>query len=192
MIDSMNCIPQMDEEGLAYFRNKLKLSHCYLEYGCGGSTVYACSLPNIKVVLSVDSDPVWIAKVKGSAKGSSSHTPPTLLLAHCDIGEVGDWGVPINKNKSDHFWKYMAAPWDIARSRNYVPDTILIDGRFRVACFLYSLLAARVGATILFDDWAPRTMPVSTHDWLSVQMMAVFERDFPPSWLPFVHLTPLS
>jgi hypothetical protein len=39
---------------------------------------------------------------------------------------------------------------------------------------------------------APRTMPVSTRDWLSVQMMAVFERDFPPGWLPFVHSTPLS
>jgi hypothetical protein len=39
---------------------------------------------------------------------------------------------------------------------------------------------------------APRTMPVSTRDWLSVQMMAVFERDFPPGWLSFVHLTPLS
>ena len=42
------------------------------------------------------------------------------------------------------------------------------------------------------DIRAPRTMPVSTRDWLSVQMMAVFERDFPPGWLPFVHLTPLS
>ena len=40
--------------------------------------------------------------------------------------------------------------------------------------------------------WAPRTMPVSTRDWLSVEMMAVFERDFPPGWLPFVHSTPLS
>jgi hypothetical protein len=40
--------------------------------------------------------------------------------------------------------------------------------------------------------WAPRTMPVSTRDWLSVQMMAVFERDFPPGWLPFVYSTPLS
>jgi hypothetical protein len=39
---------------------------------------------------------------------------------------------------------------------------------------------------------APRTMPVSTRDWLSVEMMAVFERDFPPGWLPFVHSTPLS
>jgi hypothetical protein len=31
-----------------------------------------------------------------------------------------------------------------------------------------------------------------TRDWLSVEMMAVFERDFPPGWLPFVHSTPLS
>src|SRR2546423_13682863 len=42
------------------------------------------------------------------------------------------------------------------------------------------------------DTRAPRTMPVSTRDWLSVQMMAVFKRDFPPGWLPFVHSTPLS
>jgi hypothetical protein len=31
-------------------------------------------------------------------------------------------------------------------------------------------------------------MPVSTRDWLSVQMMAVFECDFPPGWLPFCPL----
>jgi hypothetical protein len=47
-------------------------------------------------------------------------------------------------------------------------------------------------ATAVSRLWAPRTMLVSTRDWLSVQMMAVFERDFPPGWLPFVHLTPLS
>jgi predicted dehydrogenase len=47
-------------------------------------------------------------------------------------------------------------------------------------------------ATLRIDIRAPRTMPVSTRDWLSVEMMAVFERDFPPGWLPFVHSTPLS
>ena len=52
------------------------------------------------------------------------------------------------------------------------------------------LASSRIDPAI--DYWAPRTMPVSTRDWLSVQMMAVFERDFPPGWLPFVHSTPLS
>src|SRR6266545_2381891 len=47
----------------------------------------------------------------------------------------------------------------------------------------YSRLVPKLSAAYC---WAPRTMPVSTRDWLSVQMMAVFERDFPPGWLPFV------
>jgi len=33
------------------------------------------------------------------------------------------------------------------------PDLVVIDGRFRVACFLHSLLAAEAGTPILFDDY---------------------------------------
>lgn len=32
----------------------------------------------------------------------------------------------------------------------------MIDGRFRVACFLYSLLCAETGTVILFDDYSLR------------------------------------
>ena len=34
-----------------------------------------------------------------------------------------------------------------------VPDLILIDGRFRVCCFLSSLKYGNVGTKILFDDY---------------------------------------
>ena len=33
---------------------------------------------------------------------------------------------------------------------------ILIDGRFRVACFLYSLINAKEGSIIIFDDYTDR------------------------------------
>ena len=33
---------------------------------------------------------------------------------------------------------------------------MLVDGRFRVACFLTSLIEADAGATILFDDYTDR------------------------------------
>jgi hypothetical protein len=36
------------------------------------------------------------------------------------------------------------------------PDCVLIDGRFRVACFLTSLLNADVGTSIIFDDYNDR------------------------------------
>ena len=36
------------------------------------------------------------------------------------------------------------------------PDLVLIDGRFRVACFLHSRLAAEAGTPSLFDDYTNR------------------------------------
>jgi hypothetical protein len=44
----------------------------------------------------------------------------------------------------------------MARHRSLAPDTVLIDGRLRVAFFLYSLVSARVGTGILFDDHLDR------------------------------------
>jgi hypothetical protein len=69
---------------------------------------------------------------------------------------VGAWGKPKNKDKIDNFWMYMVKPWHIAKANDLVPDTILIDGRFRVASFLFSLVSAQSGATILFDDYVNR------------------------------------
>lgn len=79
-----------------------------------------------------------------------------LHLTHCDLGEIGDWGTPINRDKSADFWRYMASPWDIAKREKLIPDVVLIDGRFRVASFLYSLLSARVGTLLMFDDYLNR------------------------------------
>jgi hypothetical protein len=79
-----------------------------------------------------------------------------LYLEYCDIGEVGNWGTPKNDGKICDYWKYAATPWDVARRLHLVPDTILIDGRFRVASFLLSLVSARTGARILFDDYLDR------------------------------------
>lgn len=152
MSDCIDAIPHLDIEGLECFQEKLKHSRCYLEYGCGGSTVYACKVAKIKTVISVDSDPLWIEKVRTTLDDTTS----TLFLEHCDIGEVGKWGTPKNNDKVDEFWRYMAAPWEIARQHNQVPDTVLIDGRFRVASFLYSLAAAKAGTTILFEDYLNR------------------------------------
>lgn len=144
--------PQMDAEGLAYFKKSLENCNCYLEYGAGGSTAYACNVAKIKTVISVESDKKWADTVQASLVNSDSN----LLLKHCDIGKVGKWGAPKNKNAVNTFWKYMVAPWLIAKKYNETPSVILIDGRFRIASFLYSLLAAKDGTVILFDDYLDR------------------------------------
>jgi len=47
-------------------------------------------------------------------------------------------------------------PWSEIIKCNQFPNVILIDGRFRVACFLASLLLAKPGTIILFDDYVNR------------------------------------
>ena len=41
-------------------------------------------------------------------------------------------------------------------SEGFSPDVVLIDGRFRVACFLYALIHTKPGTVIIFDDYADR------------------------------------
>ncbi len=152
MTDEIPPKPSMDAEGLQYFKESVDRSQCYLEFGSGGSTVYAANIAKTPVIISVESDKLWLDKVKASVISRKSG----LHIEYCDIGEVGNWGIPTSNEKIEHYWKYVAAPWQVAARHNLVPDTILIDGRFRVASFLSSLVNARVGATILFDDYMDR------------------------------------
>ena len=139
--------PGLDQTGLDCFKRTLRNNQCYLEYGCGGSTVYAANVAKIKNIISIESDADWVKQITEMLKNSS------LLLEHCDIGPVKEWGYPKNKDQIENFYKYTVTPWQIANQHNLTPDTVLIDGRFRVAAFLYSLMCAKEGTTILFDDY---------------------------------------
>lgn len=152
MSEDLPLHPHMDADGLARFQSAVATSRCYLEYGSGGSTIHANKVAKVPAIITVESDRDWAQKVAAALDQQSSR----ILITHCDIGETGDWGTPLNTDKVHNFWQYMVAPWDLARKHGQVPDTVLIDGRFRVACFLYSLLASRVGTTILFDDYFDR------------------------------------
>lgn len=144
--------PWMDEEGLVTFKQLAEKSICYLEFGSGGSTVYIAKNTNVKTIISVDSDKKWVLDITDSIKESKKE----IIIQHCDIGEVANWGVPKNKNQIENYWQYMSMPWKYANQKKLKPDLILIDGRFRVACFLYSLLCAEIDAIILFDDYTLR------------------------------------
>lgn len=152
MSDDLPLHPHMDADGLARFHSAVAASRCYLEYGSGGSTIHANTVARVPAIITVESDREWAQRVAGALDKQASR----VFIAHCDIGETGEWGAPKNTRKAHNFWQYIVAPWDLAKKHGQFPDTVLIDGRFRVACFLYSLLASRVGTTILFDDYFDR------------------------------------
>lgn len=142
--------PHMEPVVLTAFAEYLSKARVYLEYGSGGSTVMAARNPGVAAVISVESDPGWVDKVRAEANAAHLH------IDHSDIGAVGSWGSPLDDSGHRNYHDYVTRPWRMAAERSLSPDLVLVDGRFRVASFLYSLLCAPQGATVLFDDYMDR------------------------------------
>jgi hypothetical protein len=122
-----------------------------LEYGSGGSTLLAASAPG-RTVFSVESDPAWIAGLK---RWFAAHPPPSrVILHHADVGPTARWGMPVSNAGWARFHRYPLSVWD--RPDFLHPDLVLVDGRFRVGCFLAVLFRITRPVTLLFDDYALR------------------------------------
>jgi hypothetical protein len=147
--------PWFDHEGTKVFEQLLENSQLYMEYGSGGSTVLAATLG--KTFVSVESD-IGFSKTLADRiaplKGSGNIVP-------VNIGTTGAWGAPLftkpNVDRLELWKKYITAPWSRLQPGT-TPDLVLIDGRFRVACALFTLIQLRgkKTATILFDDYGDR------------------------------------
>jgi hypothetical protein len=145
--------PSMEPEGVELLTEALSGAGCYLEYGSGGSTVLASDL-GVPMIVSVESDRAWLGLVRGKLAGRTDLA--RHLLLHADIGPTKALGHPVSDEHWRNFRTYPLAAWDLCRGRGLVPDLVLVDGRFRAACFLASLLFARPGCRILFDDYLER------------------------------------
>jgi hypothetical protein len=143
--------PLFDAGGLAFFKQRISSCSRYLEYGSGGSTVAVGRL-NIPFT-SVESDKRFLAAVKAKVGDGAERQ---FLAA--DIGMVSNWGYPlfvdVTPSRLAKWRKYPCAPWPLPA----LPDVILIDGRFRVACALATIknLQDKIDFEILFDDYADR------------------------------------
>lgn len=170
--------PHLEAEALAVFDRHASDAACYLEYGSGGSTLRAAAR-GARHIIAVDSSRAWADAVRARA-GAAGH----IHVLYCDIGEVGAWGRPRDGQGLRTYHSYMSAPWREARRLRVEPSVILVDGRFRVACFLYSLLCAQAGSIILFDDYMNREHYHVIEEFIrphaSCGRMAVFEvtKDF--------------
>jgi len=151
--------PHLDEQGALLFRDVLTRTTRYLEYGTGGSTVLASEFAD--VVVAVESDARALTAVR-RALSAAKRRPALSKLILVDIGFTRGWGAPLFTRPTParlaRWANYAMAPWDFFRQHGIAPDTILIDGRFRVACALACLLnlEARSPCQLLFDDYGDR------------------------------------
>lgn len=127
------------------FKREIATCSCYGEYGSGKSTLWvARNFPQIQIC-SVDSSQVWVNQIREEIGQGQ------LDIKYVDVGPVKDWGKPLGLSKRQTFKEYAEILW-----QEKSPDLVLIDGRFRVLCFLTTLAKAQEGTTILFDDYIDR------------------------------------
>ncbi|MFT4797312.1 MAG: hypothetical protein ACJAYE_002068 [Candidatus Azotimanducaceae bacterium] len=130
------------------FKSLLASTQVYGEYGCGASTRWVLANTHVDV-LAVDTSQDWIDEVQ---KDCDVVTLKRADIHHVDLGELDNWGLPTSYAKRDHFSDYTNWLWE----QEIKPDTVLIDGRFRVCSFLTTLKYASEGTKLIFDDYTNR------------------------------------
>jgi hypothetical protein len=165
----------MDDDELRVFTRYCAASREIVEFGLGGSTIFAVSNTQARI-RSVESDPAWIAKLREDPVIFAAERNERLMLIHVDIGPTKRWGRPADKSRRLSWPLYPAAPWPLGRS----PDFVLVDGRFRLACILTAVLRTRPGTIIMVHDfWNRPTYHAALPflNWIeSAQTLAVFKR----------------
>lgn len=159
-----------------YVQQVYARSSLVVEYGTGGSTCYAAEVG--KTVIAVESSIHWLMELVASC--SERELPGRIVPLWADIGETKEWGYPVDDSRSKQWHRYPTSPWLYCEEHGLSPDVVLIDGRFRVACFLAACMAVRRRTEILFDDFVGRPHYHSVLDILPAAFhvgdrMAVFE-----------------
>ncbi len=143
--------PHMSDPEYRLFLSFLKNSSKYLEFGSGGST-YAASKLVKNSIISLDSSKDWLEKVRQACAGEESKVKPTLL--YVDIGPTGDWGRPTDPATRNRWPSYYESIWE--QPNSFDTDLYLVDGRFRVACFMQILINCRPDSLIMIHDFTSR------------------------------------
>ena len=125
------------------FKEEVLNASIYGEYGVGESTSWVLNHTACKVI-AVDTSLSWVKAVQ--------NIDNRLNIHYANLGEVGAWGRPKSYTRRNFFPDYTDFIWNQADK----PDVVLIDGRFRVCCFLTSLKFAEEGTRIIFDDYINR------------------------------------
>ncbi|MDO8281187.1 MAG: hypothetical protein Q7U10_00965 [Thermodesulfovibrionia bacterium] len=149
----LRIIMPMTKDELKMIHSYIDLSHNYLEFGSGESTIYASTAPMIKSIDSVESSEGYISEyLKPNTAITNALSTGKLLFHIIDIGETIAWGYPKNELKK-HLWPNYSLSVFTKKSNH---DLALVDGRFRVACTLNCILNTPENCTIIIHDFWSR------------------------------------
>lgn len=144
----------MSPDEVTFLKNEIAEAKYFLEFGAGFSTKLALQNNNTQII-SVETSAQYIEALKEEIATAPKSTSKVDFI-HIDIGPTRDWGRPVDESKIESWPAYSEIPWKYIKEKNFKPDLILIDGRFRVATLIQAWNFAP-GCTVLFDDYKKRT-----------------------------------
>lgn len=119
-----------------------------LEFGSSGST-YTFMQSTNSTLVTVESDRDFLTKLGKDPLLAKCVEDGRLLLLHGDIGPTKIWGNPIDGTRKVEFLNYHHYIWEKIDNKFF--DLIFVDGRFRVACVLQSLLRCKNSNVIFYS-----------------------------------------
>jgi hypothetical protein len=131
-----------------FFKNEIKKSRFYLEFGSGRSTLFAQKIK--KKFISIEGDKIFFNIMKKKINNPS--------LRYYNIGLTYQYSIP-------YFYyqklvlNYSKSIFEELQRKKIVPDLILIDGRFRVLVALQAhIFMSKIKKIIriIIDDYAQR------------------------------------
>ena len=142
---------RMTESEQEVFDKYVKNSKHYLEFGSGGSTLRVLQKSKAKIY-SIESSLDYIhylyryLTIRIAIKNR-------LYFHYVDIGKTGRWGYPTSNDSKKSFPNYSNSIYNLFDFNKI--DTVLIDGRFRVACVLSVILnmSSHPNIIILIHDF---------------------------------------
>jgi hypothetical protein len=143
----------MTREEKVIFDEAIADSRHYLEFGVGGSTLRAIQKSKANI-FAVESSLDWLNQMRKYLVFRYFENK-RLHIFQVNIGPTRDWGYPEIDNDQNLFEAYSSNIFEAIDSKAI--DLVLIDGRFRVACILKTILSC----------YKNKNMKILIHDFWS-------------------------
>lgn len=146
----------MPDEQVRWLEKRLAASRGYVEFGSGGSTIAAARLVD-GPILSVESAPEWVDSLSHCPSLKARIDEGRLRIHHADVGPIFMYGYPADEPTWQMGRAYAVDPLAAMSSADAASiDTVLVDGRFRVACTVAARLVLPATPHTMVDDYADR------------------------------------
>ena len=130
--------PMMSGMEIRFLDEILSKADAYLEFGIGNSTLFALDHQNLGCVKGIESSKEWFEMVVKDPSISAEMAKGRLELVHVNVGPTKPLGYP-ERDSDKVKWKEYSSQTFSSCGQAAQHRVVLVDGRFRVACFLKML-----------------------------------------------------